>query len=508
VSTRAARRPGWWLAGGRNLVARDIASGLLVTIVLTGGAYAEAHPRSPRDQVLNGHPVPVTPPAAFLLVAAACLVLMARRRYPLAVLAVSGSAVAAYSLLGYVNGAALLAPAIALFWVARAGTVRWTLVIAVLTLAGLVTATSAGDPFGPTGGGLYLIPGLLAVALFGGIAVRNRNAYVASIQARAEGEALRRVDEERLRIARELHDVVAHTMATINVQAGMAAHVLAEQPEVAAQALATIRTASKDGLRELRAILNVLRQADEGDPTQPAPGLAQLDALISGAGQAGLPVTLRRAGPARELPAPVDLTAYRIVQESLTNVIRHAGPATATIVISYETGALRIEVADTGIGPGPGPLAAAAPPGRRGPAADGYGLAGMRERAAAVGGVIEAGPGRGGGFRVTAWLPAPPQPGGWPGPAAAPAAGAPGSAPPGWPEPAPPGGPGPAAPSSPGGGAPALDPPARPAPPGWPEPAPPAAAEPAAPSGPADGAPTPGAPAGPAGLRAGEGGRR
>ena len=118
---------------------------------------------------------------------------------------------------------------------------------------------------------------MIAAALFAGIAVANRRAYVASIRDRAEEEARRRIDEERLRIARELHDVVAHTMATINVQAGVAAHVLPTHPEAAAEALQAIKTASKDGLRELRAILNVLRQADDADPTQPAPGTAQLE---------------------------------------------------------------------------------------------------------------------------------------------------------------------------------------------------------------------------------------
>ena len=132
--------------------------------------------------------------------------------------------------------------------------------------------------------------------MLGGIAVSNRRAFVASIQGRAEDEARRRVDEERLRIARELHDVVAHTMSTINVQASAAATVLTDRPDAAAEALQAIRTASKNGLRELRAILNVLRQADDADPTQPAPGLAQLDALVAGASQAGLPTTLSGTG--------------------------------------------------------------------------------------------------------------------------------------------------------------------------------------------------------------------
>src|SRR6185437_3293798 len=183
----------------------------------------------------NDHPVPYTPTAAYLLVILACLVLAGRRRYPVTVLVISTAAVVVYSLLGYVNGAVLLAPAIALYAACKVASTREAVLLAGGTL-----------------------PALIAAALFGGIAVRNRLAYVASIQARADDAANRRIGEERLRIARELHDVVAHTMATINVQATAASHVLAEQPAAAAEALQTIRLASKDGLRELRAILNVL----------------------------------------------------------------------------------------------------------------------------------------------------------------------------------------------------------------------------------------------------------
>ncbi len=169
----------------------------------------------------------------------------------------------------------------------------------------------------------------------------NRRAYVESIRDRAEQDARRRVDEERLRIARELHDVVAHTMATINVQAGVAAHVLSTRPEAVAESLQAIKAASKDGLRELRAILNVLRQADDADPTQPAPGTAQLETLITGARRAGLDTTLTVTGEPVPLPAAVDLAAYRIVQESLTNAIRHAGPATAAVSLGYDRDELR-----------------------------------------------------------------------------------------------------------------------------------------------------------------------
>jgi signal transduction histidine kinase len=238
---------------------------------------------------------------------------------------------------------------------------------------------------------------MIAVALFIGTAVANQRSRAAAAAEKTEQEGRRRVDEERLRIARELHDIVAHTMATINVQAGVAAHVLAENPAAAGDALQAIRKSSKDGLRELRTILNVLRQADEGDPTQPTPGLGQLDALISNTRGAGLPVTLQRSGDPADLPPAVDLAAYRIVQESLTNVIKHAGAAaTATVSLRYARSGLEVEVTDTGPGPGPAALTAG----------DGHGLIGMRERAASVGGSLQTGPGRGGGYRVFAALPA------------------------------------------------------------------------------------------------------
>jgi signal transduction histidine kinase len=400
------RLAGWW-GWYRQSAVRDAVTALIATVVLVLGSYGEAHPSQPSDQVQNGHPVPYTPNAALVLVAVACLVLAWRSRYPLAVLTVSVLAVVTYSALGYVNGAVLLAPAIALFALARTVPLRQSMVAALATLIALGAATIFPNPFGAFGGGTLLLPFLVAAPFFGGIALRNRNAYVASIQARADAEAMRRVDEERLRIARELHDIVAHTMATINVQAGVAAHVLAENPAAVAESLRAIRKSSKDGLRELRAILNVLRQADEGDPTQPAPGLAQLDTLITNASSAGPPVTLRRSGQPGDLPPAVDLAAYRIVQESLTNVIKHAGPtATATVELDFAGHEVRVAVTDTGVGLVPGIMGAG-----------GHGLIGMRERAASVGGTLETGPGPGGGYRVVAVLPADesaPADSGWP----------------------------------------------------------------------------------------------
>ena len=373
---------------------RDAVFALVVTALLVLGSLGEGNPKNPSDHAqFRGHPVP-HPGAALLLVAVACLALAWRCRWPVPVLAVSVGAVTVYSLLGYVNGASLIAPVLALYAVAVRVSTRQAVAAAVVTLAVLMTATAVRNPFGHiSGGGFDLLPGMVAAALFAGIAVANRRAYAASLLDRAEQDARRRVDEERLRIARELHDVVAHTMATINVQAGVAAHVLSTHPEAAAESLQAIKAASKEGLRELRAILNVLRQADDADPTQPAPGTAQLEALITGARRAGLETAFTVTGDPVRLPAAVDLAAYRIVQESLTNTIRHAGPATAAVSLSYREDELQIEVTDTGQGPPAGATSA------------GHGLAGMRERAAAVGGTLQAAPGPGGGYRVAARLP-------------------------------------------------------------------------------------------------------
>ena len=298
----------------------------------------------------------------------------------------------------------MLAPAIAVYSMATVVEAWRAAGLALAALTVLMASTAAANPFGKiTGGGFYLIPGLIIAALLAGIAVANRRAYVASIRDRAQEDARRQVVEERLRIARELHDVVAHTMATINVQAGSAAHVLATRPEVAAEALQSIKAASKDGLRELRAILNVLRQADDADPTQPAPGLAQLDTLVAGARRAGLETTLTVTGTAVPLPAAADLAAYRIIQESLTNTIRHAGPATATVSVSYTGDDVRISVTDTGLGQPRG--------GRPSPLTADTGWPGCGNGPRRSVARWRPGPAPGGGFRVTARLPLPRRPG-------------------------------------------------------------------------------------------------
>jgi signal transduction histidine kinase len=320
--------------------------------------------------------------------------------------------------------------------------VAWALAVTIVLMA----ATAANNPLGRYSGGFWIVPANDAVALFVGIAIANRT-YVHSARMQAARQAAvdaqRRVEEERLRIARELHDVVAHTMATITVQAAAATQLLRDRPDEAAESLKAIRAASKDGLRELRAILDVLRTADSADepadPTQPTPGLSRLDDLLAGVRAAGLPVNVTVTGQRRDLPAVTDLSAFRIIQEALTNTLRHAGPATAAVTVDYGAAALRVEVTDTGRGlsdsaaeaayaayfmgaslPVPAPVtvkrdqgvssAGTVPAGTVPAGTGGHGLRGMRERAAAAGGTIDVGPLPAGGFRVTATLPLAHQP--------------------------------------------------------------------------------------------------
>ncbi len=372
----------------RSPLAFDIAFAIVMGLVTLAGSVAESHPV--RGDVPPGHHVPAAPPAAYLLVLVSGLVLIWRRRRSVLVLGVSLAGALAYTCLGYFDGAALLNPVVALYAVAVAVPTVRAVIFSALTMVALMAASAAFDPLGATSGGFVLIPGEVVAALLLGLWVTSRRAYARRESAE---QARRAVDAERLRIARELHDVVAHTMATINVQAGVAGHVIAERPEHAAQALDAIKRASKEGLRELRGILNVLRQADDEDATAPAPGLTQLAVLIEGTTRAGLAVTLTVRGEPRPLSPTVDLAAYRIVQESLTNALRYAGPTAATVSLAYSAGELEIEVLDGGRGD------ATAPQGT------GHGIPGMRGRAAAVGGELRAGPGPAGGFRVYARLP-------------------------------------------------------------------------------------------------------
>jgi len=267
---------------------------------------------------------------------------------------------------------------------------------------------------------------VLALAIMLGDTVRSRRAPAAETAERLrvaheerEAEAARRVAEERLRIARDLHDTVAHSMATITVQAGSALHVLGNRDEKLRGALTAIRETSKHALREMRATLGQLRQGTQNGAGPVTPGgLDRLPALRDAVTAAGAPVTIAVEGERRPLPPSVDEVAYRIVQESLTNVLRHAGPAArATVRLCYEPGALGISVIDDGAGVLPqadtGQAPATKERGRRPsggsggspPRASTHGLVGMAERAASVGGRVTAGPHSEGGFEVTARLP-------------------------------------------------------------------------------------------------------
>jgi signal transduction histidine kinase len=239
--------------------------------------------------------------------------------------------------------------------------------------------------------GLAAWLGLLAAAAE---IVRVRRERAAEAVRNRKEEERRRATEERLRIARELHDVLGHNISLINVQAGVALHLMDERPEQARTALAAIKEASAETLREMRAVLGVLRQADEEAPRSPAPSVARLDDLLSRAGVAGIQVSTEVRGEPRALPHGVDLAAFRIVQEALTNVTKHAGPAAATVRLTYADRDLVIQVDDDGRGPN-GEL----------DRADSSGIRGMRERAEALGGELAAGPRPEGGFRVRARLP-------------------------------------------------------------------------------------------------------
>jgi signal transduction histidine kinase len=340
---------------------------------------------------------------AYLIAVSFGALVPARRRWPLGVLLVSSGILLVYYGLDYPGVSPAVPLGVALYTAGAAGYLRWGLLGTVLFIAGGVQAGIRNHEPALELLTIFLQQASLMVAvLLLGDAVHARRRWqaevrerLARVEADREREAERRVEQERLRIARELHDVMAHTIAVVTVQAGVAADVLADDPDQARAALITIRSASREAMAELKATVGVLR-AGEGDeaPRAPSPGLGQLEGLFETARDAGLRVTAAVSGEPRPLPVLVDLTAYRIVQESLTNVRRHSGADTATVTIRYEPADVVIEVDDDGRGP-------ATTDGRTG-----YGLAGMAERSAAVGGNLEAGRRPGGGFRVTARLPA------------------------------------------------------------------------------------------------------
>ncbi|MBO0829465.1 MAG: sensor histidine kinase [Streptosporangiales bacterium] len=335
----------------------------------------------------------------YVLLAVSGLALLLRRRWPVPVFAAVAAVNVGYYAAGYPDGPTWLALFVALYTVTAYGDGRRSLAVVLgglgaLTVGWLVTADL--HPL-VTAGWVFFRIGASVMAAALGESVRTRRVIADEAEARAERaertreqEASRRVDAERLRIAREVHDTVAHAIAVINVQAGVGGHVLDRRPDRAREALGTIERTSARALHELRGTLGVLR-AHGG---QAEAGLDRLPELAELAGSAGLQVSVD-ADTAGPVPREVEHAAYRIVQEAITNAIRHAGPATVAVSVVARPDGLRVRVTDDGCGVPAGTDREGA----------GRGITGMRERAELLGGDLAAGPRAGGGYAVSAWLP-------------------------------------------------------------------------------------------------------
>jgi signal transduction histidine kinase len=337
-----------------------------------------------------------------IVIAAGSLVL--RRRWPVTVFLLAAGTTVAMYLLGYPDGGLPFVVVIALYTVAVRCDRRITVAATVVVLLAVTFVVADADDMdvGTLAGTLAVF----AMAAVWGDRKKVRDAYAEQLELRAAEKERERIDaarraasEERLRIARELHDVVAHAMSVVAVQSGVGAHVIDTRPDEAKQILETISQTSRESLDEMRRLLGVLRadrvSADEVAELAPATGLGGLDALATRVTESGVPVETKVVGERTPIPVGVDLAAYRIVQEALTNVLKHAGPARASVLVRYEPGAVHLEVVDDGRG--------AAARGVTGNGS-GHGLVGMRERAALYGGELEAGPRPGGGYRVAATL--------------------------------------------------------------------------------------------------------
>lgn len=325
-----------------------------------------------------------------------------RRRAPMSVLVLTAVGAVTYEALGYPSGVGPFGVLLALYTVAahcdRARTAMAALIAAVSV--SVVFATARWDV---TLGSIITNTLVFGSALLIGDNLKTRRAYVASLRERAERaeqnreeDARRAVAVERARIARELHDVVAHSMSVMIVQAGAARRVLPGDPTRAGTAMSEIEATGRQAMTEMRRLLGVLRDEQDAPPAlSPQPSMRNLAALADQFRDAGLPVQLDVVGEERELPPGVDLSAYRIVQEALTNALKHAGPASAVVTVRYADDGVDVEVCDDGRGAAGVPVAAG----------KGHGLVGMRERVDLFGGELRAGPQAGGGFAVRARLP-------------------------------------------------------------------------------------------------------
>ncbi|MFG2821378.1 sensor histidine kinase [Kitasatospora sp. NPDC048365] len=341
--------------------------------------------------------------AGFVLVVLSALPLLVRRRYPVAVLGAVVALGAVADLLAPPTSHFGAVPAVALFTVAR------TCAVPVTVAAGAATAvvTALAQSHVRVPGWQAAVSAPLTVLLVGGAGLAVSR-WQREVAANRRLLADRAVADERRRIARELHDIVAHHITSMQLMAG-GARANVGNPEVVRDALVTLESSGRMALREMRQLLDVLRAGDEPEsaPPAPQPGVDDLDRLVAEACAAGLPTELGVEGRARPLPPTVGLTVFRIVQESLTNARRYAGPARALVRLAYEADRVTVEVRDDGGRDGAGGQAGdGGSPGREKlPAGSGYGLVGMRERVALHGGTLRTGPRPGGGWAVLAELP-------------------------------------------------------------------------------------------------------
>ncbi|MFC4586379.1 sensor histidine kinase [Sphaerisporangium corydalis] len=349
-----------------------------------GAQNAQVHPGDPNSRI----PLDAL---GFSLLAAGPVGLLVRRTRPVVALCVAAVATCVYVGAGYSYGPVFASPIIALFNAVQTGHRRAAWSVAGAVYLFFVCYTTWLVPAHQGWLHQASIGAIILVVLTAAEMARARREERAERERVGEEEARRQASEERLTMAQELHDVLGHSISLIHVQASTALHLIDEHPEQARTALATIKQASKDGLTEMRSVLGVLR---DGAPRSPTAGLDQLDELVA---RAGPDVTMETAGDPRPLPPGVERAAYRIIQESLTNVTKHAPGARATVTITYGAEELSVRVADGG-STGPGALA---------DENGGNGIPGMRERAAALGGSLTA-HALPAGFLVEALLPIPP----------------------------------------------------------------------------------------------------
>lgn len=375
---------GWWQ---QSQWPTDVALALLVGVIAIVGTYF-AGQHQPDRRALDAVGL------GLLTIGAAALVF--RRKYPGGVLIFAMGITLLYVLLDYPKGPNFLSMIIAYFTAMMQGRrlIVWAVLAAEFVLFPWMPYVLGNEP-APTATEIFGLAGWLLVGATVAEMAHIRQQRL--IRTREEA-ARRRANEERLRIAHELHDVLGHHISLISVQAGVALHLMDQQPEQARVALTVIREASKEALRELRSVLDVLRQGHEAAPRAPSPGLASLGELVARAAEAGLQVRTAVTGELEGLPASVDLAAFRIIQEALTNVMRHSGQHAAHVQVTCNAQELTLQI-DNAVG-------SEAVRNSSGPGMGlGQGILGMKERATALGGVVEAGPRPDGGFQVCARLP-------------------------------------------------------------------------------------------------------